>query len=97
MVKLMSPRGFRPFLERVRQAGNGPPCMTLTPRDLSVQPLGGGTCAVTLHIGTLPSEAPTQPAMFSRRTFALKQDGTVWRIMHLHASNVRTEPPGEPS
>jgi ketosteroid isomerase-like protein len=68
---------FARFMERVRAGGTT--SMTLHAEDERVD-LAGDSAIVTFHI---------KGPILSRRTFVLRRIGGVWRVVHLHASNVR--------
>jgi ketosteroid isomerase-like protein len=80
--------GWRAQFERLRAlATNGPPYVSLDPRDLHVQLLGD-TAVVTFE---LPPDPARSGAGLGRRTVVLRRTPDGWKIAHLHASNV--EPP----
>ena len=68
---------FARFFERVRTSGTT--SMTLHAEDLRMD-VAGDSAIVTFHL---------KGAILSRRTFVLRRIGGVWRVVHLHASNVR--------
>ena len=68
---------LQPLFEAERARGSA---MNLQAKQLSVQ-RAGKTAIVTFDVGTA--------AVFSRRTLVLEWRGGGWRIVHLHASNVR--------
>jgi len=69
-----------PMFVAERKRHVGPEYLHLQPRDLAIQLLGA-TAVATFDVGT--SE------VHSRRTLVLiRRDGS-WRILHLHASNLR--------
>ena len=75
---------FSPFFtsRRSRQP-EGPPYLQLDPQDLRIA-IAGNIGLVTFHLHDV-SEAQ---AVLCRRTFVWIDDGTQWRILHLHASNL---------
>lgn len=83
---------FETFFEPMRKRAAAPPYMKLNPRDLQTQSLGD-TAILTFHLGALPAAGATSPAAFSRRTFVVQWKNGRWLIQHLHASNMRLEPP----
>jgi uncharacterized protein (TIGR02246 family) len=83
---------FGRFFEGARKPGTGPPYMKLNPLDVQTQQFGD-TAIVTFHLGRIPDAASTGPSSFSRRTFVLQRQGDRWVVKHLHASNMRLEPP----
>jgi ketosteroid isomerase-like protein len=76
-------RGIDPQMREVvalwRASRSDPPYVRLEPRDLAIE-LFGDAALATFHLENGPS--------LSRRTFVLAQRDGVWRIVHLHASNV---------
>jgi len=68
---------FARFFEQVRKSGTT--SMTLHPADVRVD-IAGDAAVVTFHL---------RGPILSRRTFVLRRIGGTWRIVHLHASNVR--------
>jgi hypothetical protein len=76
-------RGIDPQMREVvalwRASRPGPPYVRLEPRDLAIE-LFGDAALATFHLENGPS--------LSRRTFVLARRDGVWRIVHLHASNV---------
>lgn len=85
---------FARLFEPLRKSKSGPPYMQLVTRDLSTQQLGD-TAIVTFHLGSVPDATATAPSMFSRRTVVVQWKGDRWLIQHLHASNMRLEPPAK--
>lgn len=80
---------FDRLFEQMRKPGTSPPYMKLEPLDVQAQ-LYGDTAIITFHLGREPV---SEPSMFSRRTFVVTRKNGVWRIAHLHASNMRLQPP----
>jgi len=76
--------GFGPLFEslRKRQPG-GPPFLQLDPLDLRMT-LSGRIALVTFHI----NDTTGDQAVLCRRTMVWIDDGSRWRILHLHASNL---------
>ncbi|HAK54987.1 MAG: nuclear transport factor 2 family protein [Vicinamibacterales bacterium] len=76
-------RGLDPQMREVvaewRASRPGPPYVALEPRNLEIEVFGDAALA-TFHLENGPS--------LSRRTFVLANRDGVWRIVHLHASNV---------
>lgn len=66
-----------PLFEAEKARGS---TMNLQAKSLAVQ-RAGDAAIVTFDVGT--------EAVFSRRTLVLERRGGGWRIVHLHASNVR--------
>ena len=83
---------FGRFFEGARKPGAGPPYMKLNPVDVQTQQFGD-TAIVTFHLGRVPDATATGPSSFSRRTFVMQRQGDRWVVRHLHASNMRLEPP----
>ena len=68
---------FARFFERLRAGGTT--SMTLRAEDVRVD-LAGNAAVVTFQL---------KGGILSRRTFVLRRVGGAWRIVHLHASNIR--------
>jgi ketosteroid isomerase-like protein len=68
-----------PLFEAEKARGS---TMNLQPKDIKTQ-RSGDTVIVTFDVGTA--------AVFSRRTLVLERRGGTWKIVHLHASNVRPQ------
>jgi uncharacterized protein (TIGR02246 family) len=83
---------FARFFEGARKSAAGPPYMKLNPVDIHTQQFGD-TAIITFHLGRVPDAAATSPSSFSRRTFVMQRQGDRWVVRHLHASNMRLEPP----
>ena len=62
---------------------SAPPYLDIAPLDTRVQMLPG-VAIVTFHLN--------DPDSFGRRTAVFVKEGKVWRIVHLHSSNVPLEP-----
>ncbi len=76
-------RGLDPqMIELVARRKNreGPPNTSIEPQDLEIK-LFNDAALVTFHLG--------RNNRLSRRTFVLAKRSGAWRIVHLHASNVR--------
>jgi len=71
------------FTSRRDRQPEGPPYLQLDPQDLRIA-IAGNMGLVTFHLHDV-SEAQ---AVLCRRTFVWIDDGTQWRILHLHASNL---------
>ena len=79
-------RGLDPqMIELVARRKNreGPPNTSIEPQDLEIKLLNDAAL-VTFHLG--------RNNRLSRRTFVLAKRSGAWRIVHLHASNVRGRP-----
>jgi uncharacterized protein (TIGR02246 family) len=73
-----------PLFADLRRDAVGPEYMHLVARDVLVQPLGE-VAVVTFDVGS--------GAVASRRTLVVRRAPSGWRIVHLHASNVRAPAP----
>lgn len=69
---------MRALIDAFRAGDAPPPYLQLEPRDLLIQ-LFGDVAVVTFHL---------EGSRLARRTFVLANTGSVWKIVHLHASNV---------
>jgi ketosteroid isomerase-like protein len=69
-----------PLFADLRRGAAGPEFMHLVARDVLVQPLGE-VAVVTFDVGSGP--------VASRRTLVVRRTPSGWRIVHLHASNLR--------
>lgn len=58
-----------------------PPYMNLRPQEMKIQLLSQDIALVTFHL--------TDADTLSRRTIVLRREGEMWRIVHLHASNLQ--------
>lgn len=70
----------RVFAEIRKAAPRGPPFQHLPPLDLRIASLGPGLALVTFHL--------RNDGRLGRRSLILHRAGRVWRIVHLHASNI---------
>ena len=76
---------FRAVFADVRaHATSGPPFHRLTPVGLRIQPLAPDVVLVTFEL--------RNSERLGRRTVVFRREGTAWRIVHLHASNIATPP-----
>jgi ketosteroid isomerase-like protein len=75
---------FRLVFEQIRAGRSSGPYMDLQPRDLEVQIIGS-TAIVTFQLDD-------RPGFVNRRTLVLRKLGGVWKIAHLHASEVGVSP-----
>jgi uncharacterized protein (TIGR02246 family) len=71
---------FRVVFEQIRAGRTSGPYMHLQPRDLRVQIIGNAAI-VTFQLDD-------RPGFVNRRTLVLSKAGGVWKIAHLHASEV---------
>jgi hypothetical protein len=67
------------FANQLKTRSSGPPYMTLEPEDVMIQ-VFDRTAIVTFHL--------IAEGRLSRRTFVFVRRDNVWKIVHLHASNV---------
>jgi uncharacterized protein (TIGR02246 family) len=74
---------FEPVFKRIfddaRKRGNGPPYLHIEHRDVEVQ-MAGDVAVMTLHLD--------RPDGLARRTLIWRKQNGVWRIMHIHASDI---------
>jgi ketosteroid isomerase-like protein len=75
------PPAMRALVQNAPKTASGPPYRRLEPKDLLVQ-ADGDMALCTFHLDL--------PTSFARRTIVLVRRGGVWRILHIHASNVAT-------
>lgn len=75
---------FRLVFEQICAGRTSGPYMDLQPRDLQVQ-IVGTTAIVTFQLDD-------RPKFVNRRTLVLRKLGGVWKIAHLHASEVAMSP-----
>ncbi|HEY1467473.1 MAG TPA: nuclear transport factor 2 family protein [Candidatus Acidoferrum sp.] len=76
---------FRLVFEQIRAGRTSGPYMDLQPRDLRVQIIG--TAAIVTF------QLDDRPGFVNRRTLVLRKLGGLWKIAHLHASEVGISPP----
>lgn len=71
--------------DRIRKSSgrSTPPYMQLEPKDLRIEFLSEDVALVTFHI--------LNPGEIDRRTIIFKRYGSAWRIVHVHASNLRAQ------
>ena len=86
---------FARFFAGVRKPGTKPPYMKLNPLDVQTAPVSDDVAIVTFHLGRVP-DATSGPTSLARRTFVLHYRDGRWLVKHLHASNIRIEPPKQP-
>ena len=72
---------FRHVFEQIRGQATKPPYMNIQPRELNIQMLCDVAIA-TFHLDD-------RPGVLNRRTIILSKTAAGWRIVHLHASEVR--------
>ena len=72
---------FRHVFQQIRGQATKPPYMDIQPRELHIQMLGDVAIA-TFHLDD-------RPGVLNRRTVVLSRTTSGWKIVHLHASEVR--------
>ena len=72
---------FRHVFQQIRGQATKPPYMDIQPRELHIQMLGDVAIA-TFHLDD-------RPGVLNRRTVVLSRTTGGWKIVHLHASEVR--------
>ena len=75
---------FRRVFEQIRAGRTSRPYMDLQPRDLRVEIIGNAAI-VTFQLDD-------RPGFVNRRTLVLRKAEGVWKIAHLHASEVAVSP-----
>jgi ketosteroid isomerase-like protein len=75
--------GFKKVFEQIRGNQTKPPYMRVEPRDLQVKMLGE-VAIITFHLDD-------RPGFLNRRTIVMKKFGNEWKIVHLHASEVKVD------
>lgn len=76
---------FRSFFAEVRSTRPGPPYLHLQPRELRVDVVGDAGL-VTFMLGRAPGDV-------SRRTLLFVRERGVWKLRHMHASNMLAADP----
>ena len=84
-------RAWAAVFERIRRTSGrtAPPYFTLAPKDVRIQLLAEKVALVTFH---LPDGETV-----GRRTVLLQRLDTGWKVVHIHASNLRAPVPAAPS
>jgi len=87
--RVEGPRGIDSTFQRVfadirTHSSGGPPYHRLSPTDLRIQPLSPGLVLVTFQL--------RNAERLARRTIVFRKEGSDWRILHLHASNIPVKP-----
>ena len=75
-------KAFDEFYDAVKKEKRGPRYMNIVPGDIRVEG-NDQTAVVSFHVVSGP--------VTSRRTLVMSMIGGKWRIIHLHASNIRVE------
>ncbi|HPA27373.1 MAG TPA: nuclear transport factor 2 family protein [Acidobacteriota bacterium] len=75
-------KAFKEFYDAVKKDKQGPRYMNIVPGDIRVEG-NDQTAIVSFHVASGP--------VTSRRTLVMSMIGGRWRIIHLHASNIRVE------
>ena len=73
---------MRRYARELERRGDGPPYMRLQPRDVKIQAFQD-SAVVTFHL--------LEDGRLGRRTFVFARRDGVWKIVHLHASNVQLD------
>ena len=76
---------FRGFFAEVRSTRPGPPYLHLAPRELRTDVIGDAGL-VTFMLGRAPGDV-------SRRTLLFVRERGVWKLRHMHASNMLAADP----
>jgi uncharacterized protein (TIGR02246 family) len=74
-------RYFAAVFEEIRGQQTHPPYMHVDPKDLKIQVMGD-TAVITFHLDD-------RPGTLNRRTIIMHRTKGVWKIVHLHASEVK--------
>jgi ketosteroid isomerase-like protein len=74
-------KNFKVVFEQIRDGKTAPPFMDIQPEDMEIQRLGD-VAVVTFHLDD-------RPGMLNRRTLVLRKNTNGWKIVHLHASEVK--------
>jgi len=77
-------RTFRRVFEEIRAGRSKGPFMDLQPRDLKIK-IAADVAIATFHLDD-------RPGFLNRRTIVLQKGLGAWKIIHLHASEVRLAP-----
>lgn len=72
---------FTPFLDELRQNGEGPEYMHIVPQSMRTLRAGDAVAIVTFDAGVGP--------VVSRRSLVIHRTPAGWLILHFHGSNVR--------
>jgi ketosteroid isomerase-like protein len=72
---------FKMVFEQIKDGKSAPPYMDIQPKDLMIQRLSD-VAIVTFHLDD-------RPGVLNRRTLVLQRTPAGWKIVHLHASEVR--------
>jgi len=74
-------KNFKVVFEQIKNGKTAPPFMDVQPKDMEIQRLGD-VAVVTFHLDD-------RPGMLNRRTLVLRKNAQGWKIVHLHASEVK--------
>lgn len=74
-------KNFKVVFEQIRDGKTTPRFMDIQPKDMEVQRLGD-VAVVTFHLDD-------RPGILNRRTLVLRKCSNGWKIVHLHASEVK--------
>jgi ketosteroid isomerase-like protein len=77
-------KGFAQVFEQIRDGKKAAPFMQIETRRLEIQRAG--------DIAVVTFELDDRPGMLNRRTLVWKKTGQGWKIIHLHASEVKLPP-----
>jgi ketosteroid isomerase-like protein len=72
--------GFRSVFAASRKQGSGPPYLHIEPKGVRIQMLG--------RVAIVSFEFDREGDSLGRRTIVLQRKGRVWKIVHIHASNI---------
>ena len=74
-------RHFAGIFEEIRGQQTHPPYLHMDPQELKIQVMGD-TAVITFHI-------EDQPGTLNRRTIVMHRTRGAWKIVHMHASDVK--------
>jgi uncharacterized protein (TIGR02246 family) len=77
-------KGFQQVFEQIRDGKQSPPYMHIQPLNEDIQRIGD-IAIVTFHLDD-------RPGMLNRRTLVWQKTDHGWKIIHLHASEVKLQP-----
>jgi len=76
---------FRQVFVRIKGDKTSPPYMDLQPKDLEIQLAGDEVAIATFYL-------EDKPGSLNRRTIVLQKMKGIWKIIHIHASEMPTAP-----